>query len=270
MRQSGFKFPRSFTEKYRPVTIDDFIGLERVKAVMKSFVAEPYPEAFGFFGDSGTGKTVMGQALARVLPAELHEVASADCDLAKVEHITRMCWYIPNVPGKKAKFHVLLVNEADTMSPTAQNAFLSRMDSTAWPPNTIFIFTANSTTYLHDRLLSRMKRLKFSSDHLQEALPKFLAKIAKTEGITGVDFRRLAVNGNVRDSLNRLQTEKLAGAVPEKYRKLTWELAVSDHLWDCSICDFEIEIGQEFYVAPGEIASHKDCLPPNATIKESE
>ena len=39
----------------------------------------------------------------------------------------------------------MLVDEADRMTPAAQLALLSKLDATAIPPNTIFIFTCNET-----------------------------------------------------------------------------------------------------------------------------
>jgi len=42
-------------------------------------------------------------------------------------------------------------DEADRMSKAAQLHLLSKLDATAFPPNTIFIFTANATDGLEDR-----------------------------------------------------------------------------------------------------------------------
>lgn len=49
------------------------------------------------------------------------------------------------------------------MTPAAQLAFLSKLDATAFPPNTIFIFTCNSVDSLEARFLSRCRRVDFSS-----------------------------------------------------------------------------------------------------------
>jgi DNA polymerase III delta prime subunit len=49
------------------------------------------------------------------------------------------------------------------MSYPAQLAFLSNLDATAFPPNTIFIFTCNATQSLEKRFLSRCRMIEFSS-----------------------------------------------------------------------------------------------------------
>jgi hypothetical protein len=49
------------------------------------------------------------------------------------------------------------------MSYPAQLAFLSKLDATAFPPNTIFIFTCNAIESLEKRFLSRCRMIEFSS-----------------------------------------------------------------------------------------------------------
>jgi hypothetical protein len=48
--QTELTFPLRLAEKYRGRTLSDFIGLERPKAVLATFLAKPYLEAFFFLG----------------------------------------------------------------------------------------------------------------------------------------------------------------------------------------------------------------------------
>ena len=145
-------FPQSLTEKYRPRQIDEFVGLDKPKRIMRKLAANPYASAWLFVGPSGTGKTTMGLALAEALPAELHHIPSQDCNLENIERVRRICQYVP-MAG--CKFHLVLVDEADRMTPAAQVSLLSKLDATNFPPNTIFIFTCNETGSLEPRFLSR-------------------------------------------------------------------------------------------------------------------
>ena len=47
------------------------------------------------------------------------------------------------------------------MTPAAQLALLSKLDATAFPPNTVFIFTCNSTDGLEPRFLPRCRVIEF-------------------------------------------------------------------------------------------------------------
>jgi len=51
--------------------------------------------------------------------------------------------------------------EADGMTNPAQLALLSKLDATAFPPNTIFVFTCNGTDGLEPRFISRCRTVEF-------------------------------------------------------------------------------------------------------------
>jgi replication-associated recombination protein RarA len=141
--QIVFDFPMPLSEKYRPQRIQDFVGLDKAKRIVAAFIAKPYQSAWLFVGASGTGKTTMALALAAEIPAELHHIPARECTLEAVQDVCRRCHYSPRQPDnwQPVRFHVVLIDEADQMSNAAQLALLSKLDSTAFPPSTIFIFT---------------------------------------------------------------------------------------------------------------------------------
>ena len=158
--QQSFGFPTPMVERYRPQTIGDFVGLDKVRKVLTNYAAKPFPTAFLFQGGSGTGKTSMGIALAKAIPAEVHHVPSQECTVQKVQSIRDACQY---VPWQGFRMHMVLVDEADQMSTAAQTAFLSLLDATNFPPATVFVFTSNAAyERLEPRFLSRCKVLEFS------------------------------------------------------------------------------------------------------------
>ncbi len=209
--QEAFSFPEPLAEKYRPRRIADFVGLEKPKKILAKLAESPYPSAWIFVGPSGTGKTTMALALAAAIPAELHLVPSQNCTLEAVERIRRTCQYVP-LTGYK--FHLVLVDEADRMSPAAQVCFLSKLDATDFPPNTIFVFTCNSTDGLEQRFLSRCRVLEFSSYGLASEAQKLLASIweQETGSAHGPNFARIVKDScnNVRDALMALEVEIMA------------------------------------------------------------
>ena len=97
------------------------------------------------------------------------------------------------------------------MTPAAQLALLSKLDGTASPPRTVFIFTCNGTGTLESAFLSRCHRIIFNSDGLEGELSSYLAAIWRAEGgrRDAPDFRRLARESRnvVRDALLKLEVE---------------------------------------------------------------
>jgi replication-associated recombination protein RarA len=197
-------------EKYRPRAIGDFIGLDKPRRILSKFATNPYPSAWLFVGPPGTGKTTMALALAEILRAELHHIPSQQCNVANVEDVVRQCWYVPASGG----FHLVLVDEADRMSPAAQLHFLSKLDATAFPPQTIFVFTCNATDGLEPRFLSRTRQIDFSSYGMAGDAARLLESIWQREanGAAAPNFARIVKDSanNVRDALMCLETELLA------------------------------------------------------------
>lgn len=209
--QSALAFPLPLSEKYRPRKIADFIGLEKERKIVSAFCRAPREAAFLFVGPSGIGKTTLGLAMADELKAELHLIPSQKCTVENLDDTFRMCQYVPMAAGG---FHFVLVDEADQMTDKAQLALLSRLDSTARPPKTVFVFTCNDAERLEKRFLSRCMVMKFSSYGMREELAKFLAQVwaKETDKPSDVDFERTAkdATNNVRDALMRLEIELLA------------------------------------------------------------
>lgn len=197
---------QSLVEKYKPSKIDAFAGLVKPRAILKAVAANPYESAWLFLGPSGIGKTTMALAFAEEMGAELHHIPSKACDLATVEELCRKCWYKPFF----GDWHMILVDEADQMTKAAQLAFLSKLDTTAKPPNTVFVFTANDTRGLEDRFLSRTRTLQFDPPTMDEGA-QWMADVWAKElpGRTAPDFRGMveAAGGNLRAALMDLELE---------------------------------------------------------------
>jgi replication factor C subunit 2/4 len=209
--QGGFAFPASLSEKYRPHSLQDFVGLDKPKKVLSKFADAPFPNAaFLFVGPSGTGKTTMALALCEAIRGELHHIPSQNCNVATVEDVVRQCHYVP----RNNTLHVVLIDEADVMTPAAQLSFLSKLDGTAFPPQTVFIFTANDTERLQPRFLSRCMTLQFSSHGMASDAASLLESIWKREAgdAPAPNFDRLVKDSrnNIRDAVNSLQVELLA------------------------------------------------------------
>jgi replication-associated recombination protein RarA len=163
-----------FTEKYRPTTIDTFLGLDKAKKVCAKLVSNPFDSAWLFVGGSGTGKTTLALALAKQMGAELHHIPSQGCTLDTVKDLKNRLSHFPMFGG----FHLVLIDEADQMTLQAQHMFLSLLDSTGRPKNTIFIFTCNSVERFEDRLLSRfVGKVPFSSHGLSGDIASLLGSI---------------------------------------------------------------------------------------------
>ena len=112
------QFTDILTEKYRPRRIADFVGLEKPRKIAQRIAANP-PTHGGllFLGEPGIGKTTLALAIGDEMPAELHHVASQDCTVQRLRDEVMSCHYVPREGYKR---HLVLIDEADQMTPAAQ------------------------------------------------------------------------------------------------------------------------------------------------------
>lgn len=206
--QSGLAFPQSLTEEFRPRVLADFVGLEKPKKILANLLKNPRPCALLLVGQPGCGKTTISLAFASELDAELHHIGSQECKLEVLQNIVATCQRIAFnfKTGKAARYHVVLVDEADVMSDAAQKYLLSKLDATGTCPDTIWIFTCNATDRLEERFLSRCLKLDFNSYGSSQEIADLLAKIwaLKAGNSPAPNFKKL-VCGNVRQSLQNLE-----------------------------------------------------------------
>jgi replication-associated recombination protein RarA len=196
-----------FTSKYRPRKVADFIGLDKPKERMLSLIARPKACAWLYVGPSGVGKTTMALALADELNAELMHISSQKCTVDAVDAIKKR---VSHMPMAGRDWHLVLVDEADSMSGPAQDAFLSLLDETARPARTIFIFTANETDTLKVRFKSRCFQLDFSSWGVAKDATEMLARVWSAEASPASpapNFARIVkeANNNIRTALMELE-----------------------------------------------------------------
>jgi hypothetical protein len=176
--------------KYRPQKLGELLGQPWASQQLQSFAANPYPTAFLFEGDTGTGKTSAALLLAETLGVQidqgpfggLHQIASGE---QTGETVRRMMESLRCRPFFGSGWKVLVVNEADAMTPNAAFVWLDALEDL--PPQTVIIFTTNAACRIPARLRDRCERLAFESSALllRPYLQELTDRIWREEGCAG-------------------------------------------------------------------------------------
>lgn len=173
-------------ERYRPLTFLAMWGQKDAVRLLKRFAKEPYPTAFLFGGETGTGKTTAALALARQLGCDVAqgewggvwEIASGEQSADAVRETgRRMCLKVPQGSGWK----VIVVNEADRMSRPAEMIWLDLLEHL--PRKTVVVFTTNAPGTLPTRFRDRCIRVRFASEPLllRATACRFAARVWQAE-----------------------------------------------------------------------------------------
>ena len=180
----------NLTDKYRPRTLVEIVGQSWTVSQLQEFVTSPVSCAFLFEGETGTGKTSAALALAADLGVDcaagplggLHQIASGEQTGESVRRVMDgLRLYTLSGSGWK----VLVVNEADCMTPNAAYIWLDALERL--PARTVVVFTTNHADKIPARLRDRCERFRFESGYLALApyLPELVARVWKGE--TGRD-----------------------------------------------------------------------------------
>ena len=209
-----------WAEKYRPSNIDDCVLPQSIKDQFKRFVEDGDIPSLLLSGPAGTGKTTLAKALCNELGCDYIIINGSDesgIDTLR----TKVKNFAATVSlSMEANHKVVIIDEADYLSPTAQPALRGMIDEFA--KNCRIIFTCNFKHRIIDPLQSRCSTIDFvfgkdDIPRLQAAFFQRVVQILESEGVE-YDQKVLARYVQIRypdfrKTLNELQRYAVSGAV---------------------------------------------------------
>lgn len=147
-----------FTEKYRPKTIAECILPDRLKTPFQEYVNQNNIPNLLLSGGAGVGKTTVAKAMCEEIGCDYMIINGSDengVDVVRYK-ITNYASSMSLSGGRK----VIIIDEADYLSPNAQAAFRNAIEEFA--SNCSFIFTCNYKNKLIDPLHSRCAVVDFT------------------------------------------------------------------------------------------------------------
>lgn len=148
----------AWTEKYRPRTVASCILPERLKKPFQTYVDKGYVPTMLLSGGPGVGKTTIAMAMCEELGCDYMIINGSDengVDMVR-DKIKTYASSMSLAGGRK----VIIIDEADYLSPNAQAAFRNAMET--FESNCSFVFTCNFKAKLMDAIHSRNPIIEFN------------------------------------------------------------------------------------------------------------
>ncbi|KAK8861843.1 P-loop containing nucleoside triphosphate hydrolase protein [Apiospora arundinis] len=212
-----------WVEKYRPETLDDVSGHQDILATINKFVDTNRLPHLLLYGPPGTGKTstilalarrIYGEQNVRQMVLELNASDDRGIDVvreqiktfASTKQIFTMGGGGNGRGGGMASFKLIILDEADAMTNTAQMALRRIMEK--YTANTRFCIIANYTHKLSPALLSRCTRFRFSplkENDIRVLVDKVIVEENVKISSDATDALVRLSKGDMRRALNVLQ-----------------------------------------------------------------
>jgi DNA polymerase III delta prime subunit len=139
-----------WVEKFRPGTLDGYVGNEHIIDKVKLYIESGDVPHLLFYGQAGTGKTTLAKIIANNVDADVMYVNASDEN--NIETVrTKIKNYASTVGFRKWK--IVILDEADYMTPNGQAALRNLMET--FSKTTRFILTCNYVEKIIDPIQSR-------------------------------------------------------------------------------------------------------------------
>ena len=204
-----------WVEKYRPATLDGYVFTDaNQRAEIESWIKEKSIPHLLFSGGAGIGKTTLAKILIRALDVNEYDLLEMNASAKNSVDDVRdtIINFVSTMPF--GEFKIVLLDEADYLSPNAQAALRNLMET--YSASARFILTCNYKHKIIPALHSRCQGFHIAKTDQTE----FTARVATVLVEEGIEFDLdtlddyvKATYPDLRKCLNLVQASSVSGTL---------------------------------------------------------
>jgi len=166
-----------WAEKYRPISLEAYIGNETIKDKVKSMIEQNDVSHLLLYGGAGTGKTTLAKIIAKSTDCDYLYINASDEN--SVETVRNKIKEFASSISFKT-FKLIILDESDFLTPSSQAALRNIMET--YSKTTRFILTCNYAERIIEPIQSRCQSFHVTPPTKKDIAVR-LATILKKEGV---------------------------------------------------------------------------------------
>jgi len=207
-----------WNEKYRPTSLDTYIGNEHLKSKVRIFIETNDPPHLLFYGRAGTGKTTLSKIITKSIDCECLYINASDEN--SVDTVRDKVKGFASTLGFQS-LKVIILDECDYITPNAQAALRNLMET--FSRHCRFILTCNYVERIIDPIQSRCQSFQIVPPSKKE-VAVHLSEILTNENVKfEVDDIATIINGaypDIRKVINTSQRQVVDGILRMDAREI--------------------------------------------------
>jgi DNA polymerase III delta prime subunit len=201
-----------WNEKYRPQTLDTYVGNETIKSTFKQYIESNDVPHLLLYGDAGSGKTTLAKIVANSIAKDNYIYINAS-DENSVDTVRDKIKQFASSIGFGG-LKIIILDESDYLTPNAQAALRNVIET--FSKTTRFILTCNYVEKIIDPIQSRCQIFNIVPPSKKE-VAQHLVSLLDSEGVKyGKEDVVTIINANypdIRRVINTTQRCVIGGAL---------------------------------------------------------
>ena len=183
-----------WVEKYRPETLDTYIGNDHLKSKVKVYLESGDLPHLLLYGKAGTGKTTLAKILVKNIECDYIYINASDEN--NVETVRTKVKNFASTIGFK-DFKIIILDECDYITPNAQAALRNLMET--FSKHCRFILTCNYVERIIDPIQSRCQSFQIVPPSKTEVAQRLNQILEEEEVNLELEELKILINSGYPD-----------------------------------------------------------------------